>query len=302
LTASADEAAVLAPSRRALAGLLATGYAAFALSAEAEPIHTDDQGLAIETVAVTEGGESLPVYVARPAARGRFPAIIVVSEVFGVHEYIRDVCRRLAKLGYVAVAPSFFFRADPSNALPALTDFSAITKIVGTAKNDQVLGDVGATLAWLGGQKFVDARRLAITGFCWGGAVVWMSTHRYPSLKAGTAWYGRLAPPAPGTFMSDDKRKWPLEIASEMKTPVLGLYGGKDQGIPASDIDKMRAALTAAGQTEDQLIVYPKAQHGFHADYRSSYDHEAAEDGWSRMLAFFKANHVEPGAKRGFFG
>jgi carboxymethylenebutenolidase len=102
--------------------------------------------------------------------------------------------------------------------------------------------------------------------------------------------------------MSDDKRKWPLEIASEMRTPILGLYGGKDQGIPASDVDKMRAALTSAGQTEDQLIVYPKAQHGFHADYRSSYDHEAAEDGWSRMLAFFKANHVEPGAKRGFFG
>jgi carboxymethylenebutenolidase len=289
-------------SRRALAGLLATGYAAFSRSAEARPIHTDEQGLSVNTVAVPEGGDSVPVYVARPEARGRFPAVIVISEVFGVHEYIRDVCRRLAKQGYVAAAPSLFFRADPANALPGLTDFAAITKIVGAAKNEQVLGDVGATLSWLQDQRFVDPRRLAITGFCWGGAVVWMSCERFPALKAGAAWYGRLAAPAPGSFMSDDRRKWPLDIAAEMKTPILALYGGKDQGIPAADIEKMRTALLAAGQTEDQLIVYPEAQHGFHADYRSSYDPEAAEDGWKRMLAFFKTNHVEPGARRGLFG
>jgi carboxymethylenebutenolidase len=288
-------------SRRGVAGLVFSGYAAYALSAEAQPIHTDDAGLLLDNVVIAEGGERLPAYVARPAGKGRYPAIIVVSEVFGVHEYIRDVCRRFAKLGYVAIAPAFFFRADPANTLATTTDFSAIQKIVATAHNDQVMGDVGATLDWLQQQAFVDKKRLAVTGFCWGGAVVWMSVDRFPALKAGIAWYGRLSPPAPGTFMADDKRKWPLQIASELHTPVLGLYGGKDQGIPAADIDKMRAALLAAGQTEDQLIVYPEAQHGFHADYRSSYDKAAAEDGWARALAFLKANHVEPG-KHGLFG
>ena len=288
-------------SRRGVAGLVFSGYAAYALSAEAQPIHTDSADLLTDNVMIAEGGEALPAYVARPAARGRYPAIIVVSEVFGVHEYIRDVCRRFAKLGYVAIAPAFFFRADPANTLATLTDFGAIQKIVATAHNGQVMGDVSATLDWLQSQAFVDKKRLAINGFCWGGAVVWMSVDRFPALKAGVAWYGRLSPPAPGTFMSDDQRKWPLQITSELHTPVLGLYGGKDQGIPPADIDKMRAALLAAGQTEDQLIVYPDAQHGFHADYRSSYNKTAAEDGWARALEFLKANHVEPG-KHGLFG
>jgi carboxymethylenebutenolidase len=289
-------------SRRGIAGLMFTGYAAYALSAEAEPIHTDDVGLVTENLTIAEGADSLPAYVARPAAKGRYPAIIVVSEVFGVHEYIRDVCRRLAKLGYVAVAPAFFFRADPNNTLAQTSDFTVIQKIVATAHNEQVMGDVGATLAWLQQQPFVDKKRLAVTGFCWGGAVVWMSVDRYPALKAGVAWYGRLSPPAPGTFMSDDDRKWPLQLTSELHTPVLGLYGGLDKGIPPADIEAMRAQLKAAGQTEDQLIVYPDAQHGFHADYRSSYNKAAAEDGWARMLAFFKAEHMEPGARHGVFG
>jgi carboxymethylenebutenolidase len=130
-----------------------------------------------------------------------------------------------------------------------------------------------------------------------------MAVDKYPALKAGIAWYGRLSPPAPGQFMSDDKRKWPLQLAGELHTPVLGLYGGLDKGIPPADIEAMRAALKAAGQTEDQLIVYPDAQHGFHADYRSSYNKAAAEDGWTRLLAFLKAEHVEPGpAHRGLFG
>jgi carboxymethylenebutenolidase len=289
-------------SRRGIAGLMFSGYAAYALSAEAEPIHTDEVGLITETLKVAEGPEGLPAYVARPAGRGRYPAIIVVSEVFGIHDYIRDICRRFAKLGYVAIAPAFFFRADPQNTLATTTDFAVIQKIVATAHNEQVMGDVGATLTWLENQAFVDKKRLAVTGYCWGGAVVWMAVDRYPALKAGIAWYGRLAPPAPGQFMSDDTRKWPLEIAGELHTPVLGLYGGLDKGIPTADIDKMRAALRAAGQTDDQLIVYPDAQHGFHADYRSSYNKAAAEDGWARLLAFLKAEHVEPGAKHGLFG
>lgn len=293
-------AAVL--TRRSLAAVLGVGYAAYALAADADPIHTDEQGLVIETTAAPEGSSNLPLYVARPAGRGRYAAILVVSEVFGVHEYVKDVCRRLAKLGYVAVAPAFFYRADPDNTLARTTDFSTVTRIVHTAKNAQVMSDVGATLAWLETRPFVDAKRLAITGFCWGGAVVWMSVDAYPQLKAGIAWYGRLSRPPAGALGSDDDRKWPLEIAPELKTPVLALYGGKDQGIPASDIAKMRAALAAAGQTEDQLIVYPEAQHGFHADYRTSYDPKAAEDGWARMLAFLSAERVPPGPRRGFFG
>jgi carboxymethylenebutenolidase len=287
-------------SRRGVAGLVFSGYAAYALSAEAQPIHTDEQDLLTDNVVIAEGGEGLPAYVARPAVRGRYPAIIVVSEVFGVHDYIRDVCRRFAKLGYVAIAPAFFFRADPANTLATTMDFAVIQKIVATAHNEQVMGDVGATLDWLQQQAFVDKKRIAINGFCWGGAVVWMSVDRFPALKAGVSWYGRLSPPAPGSFMSDDQRQWPLQIAKTLHTPVLGLYGGKDQGIPPADIEAMRAALLAAGQTEDQLIVYPDAQHGFHADYRSSYNKAAAEDGWARALAFLKTNHVEPG-KHGLF-
>ena len=288
-------------SRRGIAGLMFSGYAAYALSAEAEPIHTDEAGLVTQSL-ILPGDAGLPAYVARPEGKGRYPAVIVVSEVFGVHDYIRDVCRRFAKLGYAAIAPAFFFRADPHNTLATTSDFAVIQKIVATAHNDQVMGDVGTTLDWLQTQSFVDKKRLAVTGFCWGGAVVWMAVDKYPALKAGVAWYGRLSPPAPGQLMSDDKRKWPLQLAGDLHTPVLGLYGGLDKGIPPADIEAMRAALKAAGQADDQLIVYPDAQHGFHADYRASYNKAAAEDGWSRLLAFLKAEHVEPGAHHGLFG
>jgi carboxymethylenebutenolidase len=289
-------------SRRGLAGLLSAGYAAYAFSAEAEPIVTDTTGLTVETVSVPEGPGAIPAYVARPAASGRYAAVIVVSEVFGVHEHIRDLCRRLAKLGYVAIAPAFFVRTDPDNTLAQTQDFALIQKIVGAAHNEQVMGDVGATIGWLNDQPFVDRKRLAITGFCWGGAVVWMACARFPQIKAGAAWYGRLSHPAPTAFMGDDQRQWPLDIAATLHAPVLGLYGGKDQGIPLTDIEAMRTALKAAGKTDSQLIVYPEAQHGFNADYRSSYNEAAAKDGWNRMLAHFTANHAAPGKARGWFG
>lgn len=287
-------------SRRGLAGLLTAGYAAYAYSAEAAPIVTDMDGLAAETVNVIENGGAIPAYVARPAAAGRYAAVIVVSEVFGVHEHIRDVCRRFAKLGYVAIAPNFFVRADPDNQLPQTQDFAQIQKIVATAKNEQVMGDVGATLAWLEQQPFVDRKRLAITGFCWGGAVVWMACARFPDLKAGAAWYGRLSHPAAGTFMSDDQRQWPLDIVGQLQAPVIGFYGGKDQGIPLTDVEAMRAALQTAGKTDSQIVIYPDAQHGFNADYRSSYNETAAKDAWQRLLAHFAANHAAPGKARGW--
>ena len=199
-----------------------------------QPIHTDEVG-------PTDRQHHRRRGVRRPArlcgaaggAAGAIPPSSWSPRVFGIHDYIRDICRRLAKLGYVAIAPAFFFRADPQNTLATTSDFAVIQKIVATAHNDQVMGDVGATLDWLEAQAFVDKKRIAITGYCWGGAVVWMAVDRYPALKAGIAWYGRLSPPTPGQFMSDDRRKWPLELVGELHTPVLGLYGGPRQGHPA---------------------------------------------------------------------
>lgn len=218
-----------APTRRTLATLFFTGYAVSAISAQAEPIKTDEEGLIAEAVFVPQTDAPLPAYVARPAAPGRYGAVIVVSEVFGVHEYIRDVCRRLAKVGYVAIAPAFFHRAgDPA----AVADFTAIQKIVEPATNEQVMGDIGATLAWLKAQAFVDKKRLAITGFCWGGAAVWMACARFKDFRAGAAWYGRLTRPAPDAFMGREDRKWPVDIAGELKAPVLGLYASMTQAFP----------------------------------------------------------------------
>lgn len=289
------ESSDLHVTRRGFAALVAAGYAAAAVGADAAPIATPSDGLALAMVTMPGG---LPGYVARPAGNGRHPVVIVVNEVFGLHEYIRDICRRFARLGYVAIAPEFFFRNDPGNSLASTTDFAVIKRIVGAAGNDQVMGDVGTTLDWLAAQPFVDARRLAITGFCWGGGVVWMAAARFPQLKAGVAWYGRLAPPKPGEPVTE-VRKYPLEIVGDLKAPVLGLYGGLDKGIPASDVAGMNAALAAAGKTGSRLKLYPDAEHGFHADYRPSYNAVDAADGWSLLLAHFKANGVGPGQAGG---
>jgi len=278
-------------SRRGLAGAMFGGYAVYAFSAEAAPIHTDAAGLVAEMVALPAADRTIPAYVARPDARGRFPAVVVISEVFGVHEYIRDTCRRLAKLGYVAIAPDFFVRSgDPSTT----SDFDKIRDIVSQASDQQVMGDLAATLRFLRGQPYADRRKLAITGFCWGGAVVWLACETFKDFRCGTAWYGKLSRPKPGEFMSQPQRHWPLELAASLKAPVLGLYGGQDQGIPMSDIAAMTDALENARVKGSDLIVYGRSQHGFHADYRPSYDEVAAKDGWRRMLAFFAKNGVKP--------
>lgn len=280
------------PSRRAaLGGLFFAGYATAALSAQADPIVTDTRGLVTAEIEIPAADGPLPAYLARPARPGRFPVVLVVSEVFGVHAYIEDICRRLAKLGYVAVAPAFFHRAgDPA----PLTDFGAIQKIVATATNEQVMGDVGATIAWAGRQPFADAGRMAVTGFCWGGAVVWMAAQRFPEIDAGVAWYGRLTAPRPDAFLGGENRPWPVDVAADLRAPVLGLYAGKDQGIPLADVELMRAGLQAFNKRGSDIVVYDDAAHGFHADYRAAYDRRAAEDGWRRMLAHFAANGVAP--------
>jgi carboxymethylenebutenolidase len=276
-------------SRRGIASLLFTGYAVAALSAKAEPIHTDETGLVSETVMINK---DLPAYVVRPAGGGRRGAVVVVSEIFGLHEWVRDIARRLAHAGYVAIAPNFFFRADPDNHLPGMSDFGAILKIVATAKSAQVTGDVKATLDWLKAQPFVDAHRLALTGYCWGGAVAWTAAEALPDLRASAAWYGSVRARKPGEMMYEEGRVWPIEGVKSLKCPVIGFYGGKDQGIPAADLDAMKKALAEAGQTRSQINIYPEAEHGFLADYRASYNAAAAKDAWARMLAFFKENGV----------
>ncbi|WP_174274252.1 dienelactone hydrolase family protein [Sphingomonas bacterium] len=264
-------------TRRGAAGLFFAGYAVAAFSADAAPITTPADGLVIETATIPNGAPTpLPAYVARPARPGHHPAIVVVNEIFGIHDYIKDVCRRFAKLGYVAVAPDFFYRAGVD--LPAISDRAALMKVVAQAGDAQVDGDVRATTAWIKAQRFAAPAKIGITGFCWGGAVVWRAAISDPDVRAGVAWYGRLGGILPR--------------AAEVKAPVLGLYGGKDQGIPPTDVAAMRDALKAAGKTGSDLILYPDAEHGFHADYRSSYNEAAAADGWKRALAHFKANGV----------
>lgn len=264
-------------TRRVAASMFFAGYAVAALAADASPIVTSAAGLTIDEVLIPNGApKPLPAYVARPAAPGRHPAVIVVNEVFGLHDYIKDVCRRLAHQGYAAVAPAFFYRSGVN--LPALTDFKRIMAVVNQAGDGQVDGDVAATSRWLKHQPFAMPDRIGIVGFCWGGAVAWRAAIEDPDVRAAVSFYGRLAPIIPRV--------------AQLRAPVLGLYGGQDPANPPADVAAMRAALKAAGKAGSEIILYPEAQHGFHADYRSSYDPAAAKDAWARALAFFRRNGV----------
>lgn len=281
----------LQPTRRTVAtSLFMSGYAAAALSSCASPVTTPSEDLIAEDVHIVgAGGYRLPAYLARPSGRGRRGAIIVVNEIFGIHDYIKDVCRRFAREGYAALAPDYFDRAgDPA----PLTDFTQIREIVATATNEQVMGDTEGALAWLRAQSFANGD-VGITGFCWGGSVVWMAAARFPEIKAGVAWYGRLVRPQPGGWNADEERPWPYDVAALIRAPVLGLYAENDRGIPLESIENMRAALSAADNpTGSEIIVYPGVGHGFHADYRESYNAEAAADGWARCLAWFRRHGV----------
>ena len=280
-------------SRRALAtgalgGLAFAGYAPAALARQAAPITTDDDDLTLETTTCpAPDGFALPIFVARPTGDGPWPVVVVASEIFGVHEYIRDVCRRLAKAGYAAVAPSFFNRVeDPAS----LSDMTRVQQIVGAAGYEQVMGDVSATLDWVSQQLWANSDKVGITGFCWGGKVVWQACARFAVLDAGVAWYGRLAPSATATpEQVTAGQPWPVDLADDLKCPVLGLYGEADRGIPIPSVEAMRAARQRASQTDSGIHVYPGAPHAFHADYRDSYRAADAADGWGRLLAFFEA-------------
>lgn len=279
------------PTRRTMAAsLFFAGYATAAVSSCASPVTTPSDELITEDVHIAgAGGYALPAYVARPAGRGRHSCVIVVNEIFGIHDYIKDVCRRFAREGYAAIAPDYFDRAgDPA----PLTDMAAIRNIVATANNEQVMGDTHGAIEWMKAQSFSNDD-IGITGFCWGGTVVWMAAARFPDIKAGVAWYGRLVRPQPGGWGADEDRQWPYDIGAALRTPVLGLYAENDRGIPLESVEQMRASLNAAANpSHSEIIVYPGVQHGFHADYRESYNAEAAADGWARCLAWFRANGV----------
>ncbi len=259
--------------------LLASGFALAVQPVMAQTaISTDRQGLNAGPISIKVADGELAAYRAEPATGKNFPVVLVVSEIFGVHEYIADLCRRLAQLGYQAIAPELFTRYGDVKKLSSIDE---IIKIVSQVPDAQVMSDLDACVAWSkahGG----DTARLGITGFCWGGRLVWLYAAHNRAVKAGAAWYGRLSGDT-----NERTPQQPLTIATTLKTPVLGLYGGQDQGIPQIDVEKMRAALKQAGNPSE-IHVYPDASHAFHADYRPSYNKAAAEDGWQRMLVWFK--------------
>ncbi|MEW6732540.1 MAG: dienelactone hydrolase family protein [Acidobacteriota bacterium] len=233
-------------------------------------------------IPVTDG--EIPAYRAMPEKGNSFAVVLVVQEIFGVHEHIRDICRRFAKLGYMAIAPELYARQGDVSKIGDMRE--VISKVVSKVPDSQVMSDLDATVRWAEktGKGSVD--KLAITGFCWGGRVVWLYAAHNPKLKAGVAWYGRLVGQS-----SELNPKHPLDLASSLKAPVLGLYGGADQGIPTETVEQMRKALKEAGGTSE-IVLYPDTPHGFHADYRPSYRKEQAEDGWKRLLEWFKKNGV----------
>lgn len=265
--------------RQFLTTKLAVGFAAAVCPVAAETIHTDNDGLVAHEVKVTVRDGEMPAYRAMPAAGGPFPMILVVQEIFGVHEHIKDICRRLAKLGYFAIAPELYARQGDVAALANIQEI--ISKVVSKVPDAQVMNDLDDTVAWVEKHRHADTSRLGITGFCWGGRVVWLYAAHSTRLKGGVAWYG----PVKGE-VNAMRPKTVLELAPEIKAPVLGLYGGKDQGIPVDQVEQMRAALLAANKPSE-IIVYPDAGHGFNADYRPSYNEAAAKDAWQHMLTWF---------------
>ena len=262
---------------------LASGFALSVRPVTAETITTSAEGLEAGEVKIPTADGEMPAYRAMPSKGDNFPVVLVVQEIFGVHEHIKDICRRLAKEGYLAIAPEVYARQGD---VSKLTDFQEIiSKVVSKVPDKQVMSDLDASVAWAKKNKG-DTSKLAVTGFCWGGRIVWLYSAHNPDLKAGVAWYGRLV------GMEDDLHpKHPQDIADQLKAPVLGLYGGADQGIPNDTVEKMQAALKEAGG-KSQIKLYPDTPHGFHADYRPSYRKEQAEDGWKRMLAWFKDHGV----------
>jgi carboxymethylenebutenolidase len=247
-------------------------------------ITTDAKGLVVGEVMIPTGDRQIPAYRAMPATGQKFPVVLVIQEIFGVHDHIRDVCRRLAKVGYLAIAPELFFRQGDVSQLKEIEEIR--TQVVSKVPDAQVMSDLDATTAWAGQSGKVDVSRIGITGFCWGGRIVWLYAVHNPKIKAGVAWYGSLTG-QPSAL----KPKNPVDIASQLTVPVLGLYGGKDNGIPVFSVETMRQGLKM-GKSRSEIIIYPEAPHAFHADYRPSYRKTEAQDGWKRLQAWLKTHGV----------
>jgi len=258
---------------------LGAGFALSVLPVSAQTITTSADGLVAGEVKLKVGDGEIPAYRAMPATGGPFPTIVVVSEIFGVHEYVKDVTRRFAKLGYFAIAPELFAREGNAGAYTDIQKL--IAEVVAKTPDAQVLADIDATVAYAKSTGKADTAKLGITGFCWGGRTTLMYAAHNPDVKAAVAWYGSLKSFAPGD-------KTPFDVAAKIKAPLLALYGGADAGIPNADQHRFRDAVKAAGNAHVEWVTYPDTPHAFHADYRPSYRKEQAEDGWKRATAWFR--------------
>jgi len=266
------------------------GFAAATQPVQAgSTIVTGAQGLRTGDARVTTASGNLPVYFAAPAGVRHPPLLLVVQEIFGVHEHIRDVCRRFAHAGYFAVAPELYFRQGDPSVLSEIPEIFA--RIVNFVPDAQVMADLDATVDWAQGQGG-DAQRLGITGFCWGGRATWLYAVHSSRLRAAVAWYGRLDSPRTATTPIQ-----PVDVAAQIRCPVLGLYGGADAGIPLASVQAMETALArnAGPGAGSRIVVYPDAPHAFHADYRPGYRAEAARDGWQRCLQWLATHGAGPG-------
>jgi len=269
--------------RFALKAAIGAGYAAAAMPIIAQTaIKTPVAGLVVGEVTIDVNGFKMPAYRSAPAGKSDLPVVLVISEIFGVHEYIADVTHRLAQAGYMAIAPELFVRQGDPSAYGELAKLQS--EIIAKVPDAQVMADLDATVAWAS-RNGGNAQKLAMTGFCWGGRITWLYAAHQPQLKAGVAWYGRLV----GTTTAQTPDH-PLALVNQIKAPVLGLYGAADTGIPLDTVEKMKAALALGpgAAKSSEFVVYPEAPHAFHADYRPSYRKAAADDGWQRMLNWFK--------------
>ncbi|MBK9199646.1 dienelactone hydrolase family protein [Candidatus Skiveiella danica] len=276
-----------ATRRTALKAALGVGYAASTLPIMAQTaIKTSSEGLTAGEVTIDVNGFKMAAYRAAPASKTGLPVVLVLSEIFGVHEYIADTTRRFAKAGYLAIAPELFQRQGDAQSYGEMAKLMA--EVISKVPDAQVMGDLDATVKWAAAHGG-DVRKLAVTGFCWGGRQTWLYAAHNKNVKAGVAWYGRLV-----GAQNDLTPKNPIDIAAHLAGPVLGLYGGADTGIPLETVEKMKVALASgdAAARASKFVVYPDAPHAFHADYRPSYRKEAADDGWKRALDWFKANGV----------
>ncbi|MDP2240207.1 MAG: dienelactone hydrolase family protein [Burkholderiales bacterium] len=268
--------------RELVTSLLPQGFAKITQPIASTVITTGAKGLIAGEVKIQTRDGTVPAYRAVPEKAGKYPLILVVQEIFGVHEHIKDVCRRLAKLGYFAIAVELYYRQGD---VSAMTDNQEIfAKVVNHVPDSQVLSDLDAAVVYAEATGKADSAKLGITGFCWGGRITWTYCVHNPKVKAGVAWYGKLVAPQKSPLQP----AYPVELAPCLKVPVRGLYGGQDASIPMEHVEQMRAALKAAANTTAEIIVYPDAPHAFYADYRPNYRKEAADDGWQKMHEWFK--------------